>query len=446
MSALLEKALFYAETMGWSVFPLQTPIISDAGVKCSCRKGTECRDNDIGKHPRTQHGLKDATRDPHQIRAWWSKWPQANIGLATGAASGLVVIDIDPRNGGNETLAALVAKHGPMPATLKVITGSGGAHYYLKHPGAERGIRSGNGVLGTGIDVKGDGGYVVAPPSLHRCGQRWVWESATALTQVPLAEIPDWVLPLIECIKGPSNTPPLRHSIHSTNNTNSKAGTVNDMPPEVGDLLHRTLPTKPGTRREHLMLFARGLKFDLWYRDTPLDQLKPWVLAWHQIAWPRTSQTTPAEETWFDFCDFWESVKYPLNCDLAAEAKRIAESKPLPEAATRYSDPRMQLLVATCRELQQMVGDGPFSLSCYQVAKLFEVTPQQGHTWLHGVAREGVLQCVSRGKAGPGGVRGSASKWRYTGDVLAQTPLHDPEHGTAVPVCQGDFNAVGMSS
>lgn len=151
---------------GWPVVPLHTPS-GDGG--CSCSRGKECPSP--GKHPRTPNGFKDASTDSFQIGEWWEKWPDANIGIVTGAVSGLFVLDVDLRHGGDETLAQMERQYGALPRTAKVRTG-GGWHYYFRHPGGE--VRSGK--LGPGIDLKADGGYVVAPPSLHASGQSYEWE------------------------------------------------------------------------------------------------------------------------------------------------------------------------------------------------------------------------------------------------------------------------------
>ena len=105
--ALLEAALHYAR-QGWPVLPLH----SVREGRCSC--GRDC-DRAAGKHPRSAHGVRDASVDEAVVRAWWARWPDANLGLATGHASGLVVLDIDPAHGGEESLEALVARHGPPP-------------------------------------------------------------------------------------------------------------------------------------------------------------------------------------------------------------------------------------------------------------------------------------------------------------------------------------------
>lgn len=140
-------------------------------------------------------------------------------------------------------------------------------------------------------------------------------------------------------------------------------------------------------------------------------------MAWHQQAWPRTSRTKSAEETWFDFLEFWEIVRFRLDCDLAEEAMKIAATESPPAVAMEMADPRMRLLVGLCRNLQILVGNQPFSLSCYQVEEHLGVPSQQAYRWLHGFGRSGILECVSRGKPGPGGVKGSASRWKYLGDL-----------------------------
>jgi hypothetical protein len=147
-----------------------------------------------GKKPLTDHGLKDATKDPTVIREWWQRRPGANVGIATGAESGVFVVDVDPRNDGNESLWELELKHGKLETT-KVRTGGGGTHFYIKHPGGL--VPCSAGRLGPGLDVKGDGGYVVAPPSIHCSGQPYRWERSDRAGGAPLAPAPTWLLDLI---------------------------------------------------------------------------------------------------------------------------------------------------------------------------------------------------------------------------------------------------------
>jgi len=140
----------YAEK-GWPVFPLRPR----------------------GKKPLTDHGFKDATTSPDLISNWWRRWPDANVGIATGKVSGLVVVDVDPRNGGDDTLWAMEEQHGPLEAKLEALTGGGGRHLYFQYSNApDRWPK----VLGAGLDIKADGGYIVAPPSLHPSGANYMWE------------------------------------------------------------------------------------------------------------------------------------------------------------------------------------------------------------------------------------------------------------------------------
>lgn len=126
-----------------------------------------------GKVPRNSNGLTGATTDPAVIAGWWQRWPSANVGLRTGAASGLVVLDIDPRHGGTTTLAQLERARGRLPAGPSALTGSGGRHLYFADRDGK--VRNSAGKLGDGLDVRGEGGYVVAPPSVHESGNPYKW-------------------------------------------------------------------------------------------------------------------------------------------------------------------------------------------------------------------------------------------------------------------------------
>lgn len=126
-----------------------------------------------------------------EIEHWFQRWPDANIAVVTGQLSGLVVLDVDPRHGGAAGLAQLVIERGPLPRTVEAVTGGGGRHLYFSHPGAPVANRVG---LRPGIDVRGDGGCVVAPPSVHPNGRRYAWAPARSPGAAPLAALPRWLL------------------------------------------------------------------------------------------------------------------------------------------------------------------------------------------------------------------------------------------------------------
>ncbi len=183
MSALSEAALGYAKR-GWHVFPVYEP----RDGRCSCGL-PNCASP--AKHPRNEHGLLEASTDPHTIAAWWRKWPNASIGIAT-EPSGLVVLDVDVKSGGEESLEHIIAKYGRVDDTMCVLTGGGGQHYYFA-AGSSR-LTSRVAALGSdysGIDIRAAGGYVVAPPSLHITGGAYAWEASNP--DVPFT-VPEWLV------------------------------------------------------------------------------------------------------------------------------------------------------------------------------------------------------------------------------------------------------------
>jgi len=153
-------------TRGWSVFPLKArdkvPVVKWADV---------------------------ATSEVNMAVGWFDTDPDANIAIATGKRSGIVVIDIDAEHGGYDSLMALQDEYGPLPQTLVAKTGGGGEHLFFAYPAGVE-IRNSASKLAHGIDVRGEGGYVVAAPSIHPNGQAYEW--TTDIDQ-PLAPLPEWV-------------------------------------------------------------------------------------------------------------------------------------------------------------------------------------------------------------------------------------------------------------
>ena len=170
------------------------PIFPVHGIidgQCSCRR-SDCASP--GKHPIPYNGLKSATSNLTQIQEWWTKNPLANIGLATGKISGLIVVDIDPRNGGDESFAALEKQHQAFPRTKEVLTGGGGQHLYFTYPSVAVPCKTGKTEPFRGIDIKSDGGYVLVPPSWHVSGKCYEWEVSSY--ERALADLPGWLLKL----------------------------------------------------------------------------------------------------------------------------------------------------------------------------------------------------------------------------------------------------------
>ncbi len=171
MTSLLPAALEYAKR-GWRVLPL------------------------AGKIPTLKDWTNKASANAEQIQDWWTQQPTANVGIATGTLSQLFVLDVDPDKGGDDSLRKLEARYGPLPVTIEVITGGGGHHYYFQHPGVSLGNSAGK--LGPGLDIRTDGGQVVAPPSVHPdTGRTYEWEGAHHPDDIPPAPAPAWLINLL---------------------------------------------------------------------------------------------------------------------------------------------------------------------------------------------------------------------------------------------------------
>lgn len=164
---------------GLAVVPLHTPVKG----RCTCGR-SNCAS--IGKHPRTEHGWKDASKDPEQIELWGEMWPGSNIGIAT-EQSGLVAVEVDPQNNGDYGMADLIIAHGKLPRTVEDYRPTGGPHKLYKHPGVN--IQGGDIAPGVQVIVKGG---VAAPWSIHPSGEHRIWKYRPG--KVPFADLPEWLI------------------------------------------------------------------------------------------------------------------------------------------------------------------------------------------------------------------------------------------------------------
>src|SRR5262245_59524522 len=183
---LLESALAYARRE-CRVFPLHG--IGDDG-SCTCRLRGACPH--AGKHPWSEGWQTHATTDAAQIRRWLKHHPEMNLGVVTGAPSGNWILDVDPAKGGDESLRELERVHGALPETVIVLTGGGGHHHEFQHPGTP--VPNSVGTVGPGLDVRGDGGFVVGVGSRHRSGRSYVYEVTANPDTVIRADAPPWLL------------------------------------------------------------------------------------------------------------------------------------------------------------------------------------------------------------------------------------------------------------
>jgi Bifunctional DNA primase/polymerase, N-terminal len=178
LNSVLEHALYYAETLGWVVFP------APQGERKSHKSAKYSGGREWGK-----------TKDPDEIRADFARWPDANVGIPTGSENRFWVLDVDSIAGhgvdGFASVAALEAEHGKLPDTLQAESPSGGVHYLFNQP-KDVEIRNSVGQIGPGIDVRGEGGMIIAPPSVKPGKGVYVWRNSLSI-----ADAPEWLIKLV---------------------------------------------------------------------------------------------------------------------------------------------------------------------------------------------------------------------------------------------------------
>lgn len=250
--SLPEAALFYAK-LGLPMVPLHSVR---AGI-CSCGRSVYGDNGKLihpsaGKHPRTLHGSKDATTDINQIIEWWGKRRRANIGNRMDGTN-LIVLDVDPRNGGDVSLAELEKQYGRLPATLTVDTGGGGSHFYFTHDGEP--LHSSK-KLGPGLDLIGTGGCVVAPPSRHLSGELYRYREDCPNEPVP---VPSWI---VEIAQRDSRTPKTssKKKIARSRNKSTKTGDSSGRMDGELSLETMLLGVAQGQRDETMFRYACSLQ------------------------------------------------------------------------------------------------------------------------------------------------------------------------------------------
>ncbi len=183
--SLVDRALSYAQDLNFSVFPVHG-INPDGSCTCGA---ADC--SNAGKHPATINGLKSATKDENKILNLFASSKPYNLAVCTGAISNIFVLDVDGMEG-EASLSALIQQNTPLPKTLTSLTGRG-RHIIFRHPGIK--IKSRASKLANKLDIRGDGGYIVLPPSLHRSGVYYQWDESSGWD---IADAPQWLIDLVK--------------------------------------------------------------------------------------------------------------------------------------------------------------------------------------------------------------------------------------------------------
>jgi hypothetical protein len=316
------------------------------------------------KAPYTPSGFKDASSDPAVIAGWWNQWPNALIGLPTGIVSGLVVVDVDVKNGRNG-FRGLV--HRELGCTFATETPSGGMHFFYRHPGGV--VRNSASKFADGVDVRGDGGYVIFPPSSTVDGCY-----SLAIPSI-ICNLPEWVHGT-EKEEATSMA-----SILSNISVISDISVVSVL--SVPQVLSRTQPMQEGERNRCLLNLARGLKYESGLKNQPLEVLLPIVRQWHELAFPVIG-TKSFTDTLSDFRHAWKHARLPLTFDAMQAAVGYANANPVPvpmwvdddktrvlfTALLHLADQNGGVFFASCRKLSQLIAMPPITVS--RRLRLFE--------------------------------------------------------------------------
>ncbi len=345
---------------------------------CNCRKRGQCRTP--GKHPVGRNWQHQATTDQDVIRKWFAQRNDYNLGILTGAEAGIIVLDVDPRHGGKESLAELSELVPAMQPTPQQDTSHDGWHLVFAHPGGTVATRAG---VRPGIDIRADGnGMFVVWPSQHYSGALYHWRENCSLLEVaPPPFPPEWLF-LLEPSYRLQGCNPEHAETQSTQGTQDIQGKDSRATPslskrasdgvvpseeEIIGIIHRSLPTAIGTRHDRLFQLTRELVGAFGSDPMPFIQLIASIVTqWYEIAVRRglSSGVHSKEECVERVLDSWDDVRVPAGEDTVHMAMQSALRDPPHDVCTRLpvaTEPA-KVLVGACAILAAQNG-GRFFLS-----------------------------------------------------------------------------------
>lgn len=333
-------ALEYARR-GWPVLPVFHVV---DGI-CSCPQPS-CKSP--GKHPMTPQGLKDATSDLNIVEAWWRLEPYANVAIRTGPESGITVLDVDPRHDGNQSLVELCAEYGELPSTVEAHTGGGGRHFFFNSADFE--VRNRNG-LKPGLDVRGKGGYVVAPPSFHVSGHPYRWRDGYAPSETEFAVLPVW---LFELIMDAKRSPRAKTKVKTTCRDGVEA-----LVRLTTQYLKKVEGVREGSRNDkafslagHLAAFTLEGSGKRLSEAQIIDLMQPWN---HRNQPPLSSEEL-AKTVWSAMNNGTPRAPKPVRARTARPILQTTESN-LPEVALPRGEVRVTDSATTLGQLMAKTGE-----------------------------------------------------------------------------------------
>lgn len=384
MMVLLRTALDY-HRRGWCIIPIV------AGTK---------------KPPKGLRWKQYQAERPHEatVRQWFSDGDRRGVAVILGEVSGgLVCRDFDQMT----SYARWAAEYHDLAQALPTVeTGRPGRHVYgIADVGRIRALsKTGGAILELDDGEMRGAGYCLLPPSPHPNGTRYNWVNPLE-AKVPAVDLDS--SGLLSCNREDRENRGGRRDQRTLRGW-CLVSQDSLLQQRVEQAIIRTLPA--GGRQRHRLLFelARELKAVPGLTDAPATELKPYVREWHRRALPHI-RTKPFEESWFDFAEAWEKVKYPKGEEPIAMVFAEVVEADLPEVAQQYEQQQLRSLVALCRELQRACGMGPFFLSTRTAGQLLGVHYATASRWLRGLRHDGILKLVSPGSR----EEGRASRYRY---------------------------------
>lgn len=368
-------ALRYA-VRGWSIIPI--------------RHGETA---DTHKRPALTSWKQYQTTPPSEseIREWFAKRNLDGLAIILGPVSGDTCCrDFDRAESYHEWAASCPE----LARTLPTVQTARGFHVYFRSTGCSP-ITLSDG------ELRAHGQYVLLPPSRHPTGRAYEW----------IVPLPDGELPTVDPV-AVGLAPSKRDNRGGQGETGTTgvapAGPAVTAPPalpvslpaDIRSQIEAMVPTGRGQHDDCNMRLARLLKLTF---GISIEDARLHFRHWFSLARAHTSEQDE-DSAWFKFRRAWEVAMIPLGARPADEAFAIARSNPIPTSiSSRYSNPKIRLLLAAMSILTKNSGGTPFALSCHQVARFLEVTPKTAHEWLRGLSADGVTRCVARGKPGYAG-------------------------------------------